>query len=267
MMQLINWVTELENWVQELNSWQTQISSLQNQLTNLGLNPTGLKQLTAADKTNLVNDTCPGPNPLSGVMQAITQVLSNDANANIAQRQQAICQQIVQLQIDKYDRSVDMLNRINGGGSYGSALSQIQGTLGALSAAIGGSGNGQNSSIMNTLTSMGQQVSGLGNGQTLSSLAGSGSSGTSGLGSGQNIADLTSQMNTTQQNMAGLEAEMKTYLASINVDDAAISSLQTMQTNLANIALKGSHSQSLISTVTGQFVKAAAFNAVLDNIK
>jgi hypothetical protein len=198
----VDWLQNFMEWEQELQSWATQVSNIGASITGLGLNSSALQPLSDTDKVNLINASCPGPNlfSVSGLAQAITQVLSPDSNANITQSQQQICQHIVQLQIDKYDRTVIMLARIN---NYGNTLSQLQSTL-----------NNASSSIHNIAAAAG--------------------------GSGQSIADITSQMNNAQQNMTGLDAEMKAYQASISVDDAAISALQQMQSNLGKVALHGS---------------------------
>jgi len=217
---ILSWAKEFVEWEQQLQSWKTQISGVLNLTNALNMNGLfGLSKIDGTAQTNLINQSCPGPNLLSasGVTQAISSFISSDLTSDIPGNQQKICSQIVTLQIDKYNRTVDMLNRIN---SFGDKIKQLQGTL-------------------NTISSLG----GL-------------------LGGGQSIADITNKMNQAQQNSTGLDAEMKAYQASIAVDDAGISSLQQMQSNLAKIAIKGK-SQGLLGDIAGTLVQAAALKTAL----
>jgi prefoldin subunit 5 len=221
---LLDWAQNLQEWMQELNSWKTQISSLGSLVNGLNISGSSLQTISDADKVTLVNQSCPGPSLLSaqGLAQMLTTALNANAGltGNIQQSQQNICQQIVLLQVDKYNRTVAMLGRING---YGNTLAQLQNTLNTVDAALKG------------ITAL-----------------------TSGGSISQSIADLTSQMNSAQQNRSGLDAEMKAYQASISADDAAISSLQMMQSNLGKVALHGSPS------LLGQVIQAGAFAAAFN---
>jgi len=81
-----------------------------------------------SDPSSLIQAKCNGGS--SGVVGALMTSLSSLISGQMDQSQKAICAQIVTTQVDKYNRTVTMMNQLN---TYGSSLQTLQSSVSSFS--------------------------------------------------------------------------------------------------------------------------------------
>jgi hypothetical protein len=119
------YTTQLSQYATELNQYAQMISSIQGLSSGMTLLPTELQQIT--DETSYVEASCPGGS--SGILDTLTSSLSSVLGGSITQQQQQVCAQIVHWQIDKYNKTVVVMNQLN---NYASQFQQIEHTLASI---------------------------------------------------------------------------------------------------------------------------------------
>lgn len=211
----MSWLTEFAKWTQQLQSWQTQLTNL----TNLNFGQLlGTTQLQKIDPNSFAQKACPNTQGLTGMVTSVLGIgnlLNSDMTSNIPQSQYNICLSIEFLQADKYNLTVDRVNRLKGGI------------------------NDQLNKIENLRKSM-----------STFSLFG---------GSGKGNADMNALSNEVQRTQIKMTTEDKDYQARMKADNDLISTLQSMQSTLAHIAMKGQN------TLLGNIVQTTALATALSN--
>jgi hypothetical protein len=121
------WTETAAQYEKEIGQFQKEVAHYQQMIASVA----NLKFPTLAISNNLtpitdtstfVSQACPGSGgAVSSVLHALG-LSSLDLNGNIAQSQQQICQQVTLLQIDKFNKTADLLTRM---GKYGSLFQDI----------------------------------------------------------------------------------------------------------------------------------------------
>jgi hypothetical protein len=138
-MSLANWVTELAKWEAQLQAWGTAVSNVMN-VANFSLS-FGLTNPTLGkinDPADYAKKACPDPQGFAGAVTAVLEDINSFFNssmtANPAQSQRKLCMVISLLKVDKYNRTVDMMNRLSGPGGINDLLKKIDALRNGLTA-------------------------------------------------------------------------------------------------------------------------------------
>lgn len=110
----------VQQYQQQLLEYQQLLSQITGLNTNMSLLPNQLQPI--GDPSSLISANCSGASGggvLGTVMNSVTSLFSQP----ISQAQQQICAQIVTTEIDKYNKTVTMLNEM---GNYNSMFQQLQ---------------------------------------------------------------------------------------------------------------------------------------------
>jgi len=121
----LRWAATVQQYAQEVASYEQVLIRVAN-LEGMGVASINNQLQPISDASTFVQNACPGSqNMVSSAMSMVglSSMLNSDPSANIAVTQQQICQQITLRQIDKYNITVGMLNRLN---DYSGLLSQIE---------------------------------------------------------------------------------------------------------------------------------------------
>jgi len=121
--QIEQYTTQLQQYTTQLQQYQQMLSSIQGLSTGLSLTPNSLQPIT--DSNSLIQAKCSGAGT-NGILGSALNSLTSLVSQSIVQSQQQICAQIVQLQIHKYNTTVDVLNRV---GQYGNLYTQVETTI------------------------------------------------------------------------------------------------------------------------------------------
>lgn len=196
----------VEQYAQQIKQYQTQLqqyqqmlSSIRNLSNGLSLAPNRLQQITNTDA--LIQGKCAGASSPAGLVSSVMNSMSSLMTQSITQTQQMLCAQIVLTQVDKYNKTVIMLNRLHD--DYGGQFQQMD-----------------------------QMAAGV-----------------------DTQADAERAATQVAKYSSAVSTDMSNWQAQMQADDAVISTLQSQQSILGHVALKGS------STVLGNVVEAATFAA------
>jgi len=117
--QAARWGKTLAQYQQQVAHYQQMIATVAN--LNFSIQPTStLTRIT--DISGMVAQACPGSSRLADSASSIAGLASLNLGGNLAANQQTICQRITLLQIDKYNKTADMLGRMN---QYSGLFGQI----------------------------------------------------------------------------------------------------------------------------------------------
>lgn len=123
---------QIDQYVMQGKQFEEQVLQYEQMVTSL--TDLNLKDLTPntplqpiGDPTSLIQAKCSGgsSSPIGSLMTSLTSLVGGPMN----QSQQAICAQIVTTQVDKYNKTVDMLNTLN---SYTTSLNTLQKAINAI---------------------------------------------------------------------------------------------------------------------------------------
>jgi hypothetical protein len=113
-----SWFAELEKWATQLQNWQAMASRFNPSAITMALNGTQLKKLDFGDEAKFIEQSCPGSNisiSLSGLINtALSSIINSGVTDDIPKSQLKLCYLIAKLQVDKYNRTVDIVAQING---------------------------------------------------------------------------------------------------------------------------------------------------------
>lgn len=198
-----DYARQAEQLFQETQTALQLVSSVQGLTSNMSLFPNQMQQIT--DASPIIQANCAGSNS-SGIVGNLLNQVTSLINQSVMQRQQQICVAIVQTQVDKYNLTVQMIQRLGG---YSDYFNKVEG-------------------IIKTAKTLG---------------------------------DANSANNQAKQYDSAMNTEMNDYQTQIKAKDALISSLQSMQSALAQGALRGDPS------LLGNAIQAAALTAAfsIDN--
>ena len=125
----------VDQYTKQLEQYQTQLSQYQQILTSVQGLATGGITLTSGrltqitDASNLIQQSCPGANG-GGILGDMTSIVTSSFSQSITANQQNICAQIVLAQVDKYNRTVKVVNDTQ---QFGQQLQQLTSSLSKIS--------------------------------------------------------------------------------------------------------------------------------------
>lgn len=102
--------TQLKEYATQLQQYQQMLSSIQGLTTGMSLKPSQLERVTNVD--SIIQGKCTGTGG-GGLVTGLMNSMASLMTQSISQTQQTLCAQIVTQQIDKYNKTVDMLNRLH----------------------------------------------------------------------------------------------------------------------------------------------------------
>ncbi len=190
---------QIQQYQTQLQQYQQMLSSIQNLSNGLSLAPNQLQQITNTDA--LIKGKCSGASSPAGLVSSVMNSMSSLMTQSITQTQQMLCAQIVTTQVDKYNKTVTMLNKLHD--DYGGQFQQMD-----------------------------QMAAGV-----------------------DTQADAERATTQVAKYSGAVSTEMSNWQAQMQADDAVISTLQSQQSILGHVALKGS------STLLGNVVQATTFAA------
>jgi hypothetical protein len=130
---------QAKRWLETLEQYREQIAHYQQMMASvMSISFSGMtisnKLSRIDDPSSFVAQACPGSGDLASTALDLVGLSSLDFNGNIAQSQRQICQRITLLQIDKYNKTADMLNKMNQYGSLFQQIDQLRAALGSINA-------------------------------------------------------------------------------------------------------------------------------------
>jgi len=149
--------TTITQWIKELQSWMTQLSQIANLPSNFNFNSLLGNQLQKVDANSFAQKACPNSQGFAASMTgALGSLLNPDMTSNVAQSQYNVCLQIENLQADKYNKTVDVLNTVGSG--FSSQIQKLEALREALKkmSIFGGSGSGN--ADQNAVTNQAQRT-------------------------------------------------------------------------------------------------------------
>lgn len=115
------YTTQLKEYATQLQQYQQMLSGITSLSNGLSLQTNQLQPVT--DVASLIRGKCSDSSSVGGLVSGVMNSMSSLMTQNIAQTQKMICAQIVTVQVDKYNKTVTMLNKMN---SYGAQFQQLE---------------------------------------------------------------------------------------------------------------------------------------------
>ena len=124
---------QLQQTLQQLQTAKLQLDQLMSKISglhfNIDLGKQSLQTLSDGDRDNLIQMNC--QSSTGGIIgNAVSALTSSLASNSIRDSQQQICAQIVMAQVDKYNITVGMLNKVH---EYNSTFDQVAGIINSVS--------------------------------------------------------------------------------------------------------------------------------------
>lgn len=117
----LEYAKQLEQYEVQLQQYEQMVMKVRGLGSNVSITPNNLQPIN--DPANLIAQNCPsssGGSIVAGVVTSIASAFS--PGDSITKSQQTICAKIVTLQVDKYNKTVIILNELN---KYGGTLQQL----------------------------------------------------------------------------------------------------------------------------------------------
>ena len=119
----MQYAKQIEQFRQQILQYEQILTSIQSLVTG-GITLTSEKLTPISDASNLIQQSCPGAS--GGLLGSMMSLVTSSFDNSITKNQQAICVQIVLVKIDKYNKTVKMVNDTQ---QFGQELQQITSTL------------------------------------------------------------------------------------------------------------------------------------------
>jgi hypothetical protein len=119
---------QLDQYKQQVQQYEQILTSIQNLATG-GITLTSERLTPISDASNLIQQSCPGANG-GGMLGNMTSIVTSSFDNSITKNQQNICAQIVLAQVEKYNKTVKMINDTQ---QFGQELQQITASLSKVS--------------------------------------------------------------------------------------------------------------------------------------
>lgn len=120
----MQYAKQIEQFRQQILQYEQILTSIQSLVTG-GITLTSEKLTPISDASKLIQQSCPGASG-GGILGSMTSFLKSSFENSIIKNQQTICVQIVLVKIDKYNKTVKMVNDTQ---QFGQELQQITSTL------------------------------------------------------------------------------------------------------------------------------------------
>lgn len=118
---------QIQQYETQLNQYAQMLSSIEGLSSGMSLLPTQLQQIT--DSNSLIQANCPGATG-GGILGGLMNSLASLTGQSIVDSQKQICAQIVTTQIDKYNKTVVLLNQMT---TYADQFKQVEQILASVS--------------------------------------------------------------------------------------------------------------------------------------
>jgi len=118
--QIQQYEKQIQQYTTQLQQYAQMLSSIKGLSTGMSLTPNQLERI--GDPGSLIQTNCAGTSG-GGLLAGVLKSLGSIANQSITHSQQQICATIVTTQIDKYNKTVDMLNEMN---NYSAMFQKVQ---------------------------------------------------------------------------------------------------------------------------------------------
>lgn len=120
--------SQLQQTIHQLETEKLQLQQLMSKITgfhfNVDIGKQSLQPVSDGDRDNLIRLNC--QSNTGGIIGSAVNALTSLVSHSIRESQQQICAQIVMAQVDKYNITVDMLNKVQG---YHTAFDQVSGII------------------------------------------------------------------------------------------------------------------------------------------
>jgi len=117
----LEYAKQLEQYEVQLQQYEQMVMKVRGLGSNVSIIPNKLQQIN--DPADLIAQNCPSPSGGSVVASVVTSIASAfSPGDSITKSQQTICAKITTLQVDKYNKTVIILNELN---QYGGTLQQL----------------------------------------------------------------------------------------------------------------------------------------------
>jgi hypothetical protein len=120
----MQYAKQIEQYQQQILQYEQILTSIQSLATG-GITLTSGKLTPINDASNLIQQSCPGANG-GGILGSMTSIVSSSFSSSVTKNQQNICAQIVLAQVDKYNKTVKVVNDTQ---QFGQELQQITASL------------------------------------------------------------------------------------------------------------------------------------------
>ena len=136
----LQYTKQIAQYQMQIQQYEQMVMRVHGLGKNISLSPSNLKRIEEPEISGLVDQGCPSPDGRSVVGQLVTSIASSFRSTDaITSSQQKICANIVMLQVDKYNRSVEIINQLN---KFGGTLNKLN----DLANAVNNVGNANNTS-------------------------------------------------------------------------------------------------------------------------
>ncbi len=144
---------QISQYETQLQQYQQMLSSIQGITSGMSLLPNTLQH---ADYNSVVTAACGGGSGISNILGTVISDVASEITGNtpIQQQQQEICAKITYYQVDQYNTTVDMLNKMTG--AYQQQFQKIEGIangISSLTQADTGNVTAQEQKYSNTISS------------------------------------------------------------------------------------------------------------------
>lgn len=117
----MQYAKQVQEYEMQLQQYQQLVMKVEGLGTDVSIIPTHLQAIS--DPAALISQNCPGPSSGSVVSSVVSSIASAFLPGDpIAKSQQQICAKIATLQVDKYNKTVIILNDLN---TYGGSLQKL----------------------------------------------------------------------------------------------------------------------------------------------
>jgi len=124
----MQYAKQLEEYEKQVQQYEQILTSIQSLATG-GITLTSGRLTPISDASNLIQQSCPGASG-GGILGSMTSIVTSTFDSSITKNQQNICVQIVLAQVDRYNKTVKMVNDTQ---QFGQELQQITASLSQMS--------------------------------------------------------------------------------------------------------------------------------------
>ena len=118
--QNLQWLKQIDQALQEVKTYESTLMTVEGLGSSLLQTPMNLQRIT--DANSLIQQNCPGAPGLTGMISSLTGINLGD---KILASQASICANITLVEIDQYNRTVDIVNQMQGYAATAQKLNQL----------------------------------------------------------------------------------------------------------------------------------------------
>ena len=118
--QNLQWAKQIDQYIQQVQQYTSTLMTLEGLGNSITMTPTQLSKIT--DANSLIQQNCPGAPGITGIISSITGINLGD---KILASQASICANITLVEVDEYNRTVDVVNQMQGYAATAQKLNQL----------------------------------------------------------------------------------------------------------------------------------------------